>query len=102
MKTSTKNIVIGILIIIVLVLLARFVVFKSQFENFGKGLERIGTWQDDYKKDHPNASKQEMDAAFETNMASLKLWQTKYKDEHPDATKAEMDAAFNAAFSTKN
>lgn len=99
MKPLTRNIIIGIVVIIALALLARYVIFKDKFEQWGAGLERIGTWQENYKRQHPGATKQEVDAAFEASIANLKVWQERYKQEHPNATKAEMDAAFNAQFS---
>ncbi len=80
-------------------LIARYVIFKEKFEEIGAGLERIGAWQENYKRDNPGATEEEMDAAFEASIANLKAWQAKYKGEHPNATKAEMDAAFSAQFS---
>lgn len=88
----------GILVIAVLVLLARFVVFKKQFDNWEEGIDRIDTWEVEYKKEHPNATKEDTDKAFDDGMSSLKKWQDEYMKNNPGATKAEMDAAFNAAW----
>lgn len=93
---KTSKIIIGILVVLVLVLLARYVVFKGSFDKWGNDLERIGTWQDDYKKQHPDATKEETDAAFESGIANLEKWKVEYKQKNPDATDAQIDAAFNA------
>lgn len=98
MKPITRNIIIGVVVVIALLLLARYVVFKDKFEQASQGLEAIGVWQENYKRKNPNATKAEVDAAFEVSMGNLKLWQERYKQDHPNATKAEMDAAFNAQF----
>jgi hypothetical protein len=97
MKTSHK-ILIAVLAIVVLGLLARYVVFKEKFEEWGAGLERIEQWQADYKRDHPNATEAEMDAAFEASIADIKVWKEQYKRENPGATDADADAAFEAAW----
>ena len=99
MTSAVKTTLIVVVAIVVVGLLARFVVFKQQFEDFGDGLERIGQWETDYRREHPQASDAEVDAAFKASMANIELWQAKYKAEHPNATKAEMDAAFTALFS---
>ena len=92
--TKSQKILMTILIIVVMGLLARFVVFKTQFDEWGEGLERVGSWQEEYKTKHPNATKKDMDEAFDEGMTNLKKWQEKYKSEHPNATDAEIDAAF--------
>lgn len=89
---------VGVLIFIVVLLVARFVIFKEQFDRWGEGLERIGSWEADYKQKNPEATKAEMDADFNSSMESLEKWQDAYKQEHPDATDAEVDAAFKAAW----
>jgi len=86
----------GVLIIVAVLLLGRFVIFKEQFDKWGEGLQRIESWQTQYKKDHPGATKEEMDAAFESGMGNISVWKSQYKQEHPEATDAEVDAAFNA------
>lgn len=97
--TKFQKVLMTILIIIVIGLLARFVVFKTQFDKWGKGLEQVGSWQEDYKTKHPNATKQDMNEAFDGGMANLKQWQEKYQSEHPNATEAEIDAAFKEQWS---
>ncbi len=95
MKKTHK--IIGVVLVIIAVgLLARFVVFKTQFDNWGTGLERIDSWQEDYMTAHPNATKEDMKRDFDTSMANLKEWEDAYKSTHPGATSAEVDAAFNA------
>ncbi len=98
MTKSVQYILVGLVAIVIIALLTRYVFFKEQFEEWGRGLERIGSWQEQYKQDHPNATKPEMDAAFSVGIKGLEQWQTEYKKTHPNATKAEMDAAFTAAW----
>jgi hypothetical protein len=99
MNSTTRNILIVVAVLAALVLLARYVVFKEQFEEAGAGLERVGAWQDSYRAEHPDATDEEVDAAFRAGIANIEVWQARYKQEHPEATKAEMDAAFSAQFS---
>lgn len=98
MKPAVKNTIFVLLVIFVAVLFARFVVFKEQFDNMGEGLERVAAWQEQYMKDHPDATKEQMDAAFDASIAELKVWQAQYKKDHPNATQEEMNAAFSAAW----
>jgi len=97
MKTITK-ILISVLVIVILGLLARFVIFKKQFEDMDARFDSMTTWQENYRSEHPDATKEQMDAAFNAGIANIKVWQAQYKKDHPDATKAEMDAAFSAMF----
>ncbi|HEY0980297.1 MAG TPA: hypothetical protein VGE18_02730 [Candidatus Paceibacterota bacterium] len=94
--TTTHKVLVGILIIIVIALLARYVVFKEKFDEWGAGLQRIEDWQTEYKQKNPNASKEEMDAAFEAGMDNITEWKAEYKRDNPGATDAEADAAFSA------
>lgn len=94
--TKSQKVLFGVLIVIIIGLVARFVVFKEQFDAWGEGLDRIGAWQDEYRQNNLNASKDDMDREFENGMNGLKVWQEKYKQDNPNATKAEMDAAFNS------
>lgn len=96
--TKLQKILMAVLIVIVIVLLARFVVFKKQFDNWGEGLKQVGSWQENYKASNPNATKKDVGDAFDKDMAGLKEWKNKYKSEHPDATEVEIEAAFNAAW----
>lgn len=91
-----RNSLIAVVAVIAVLLLARYVVFADQFEEWGEGLQKIEDWQTQYKKDHPNATKAEMDAAFDAGIQGIKDWQDQYQKDHPGATKAEMDAAFEA------
>lgn len=96
--TKTQKTLMVILIILVVGLLARLVFFKDQFDKWSEGLNNVSTWQKQYKAEHPNATKEDMNNAFDENMTKLKEWQDQYKVEHPGATDAEVDAAFNAQF----
>ena len=92
---TLKIILIVIGVIIIAFVLARYVVFKSQFEEFGAGIQRIEQWQTEYKRTHPDATKEEMNAAFKSGIDNLSQWKTDYKNANPGATDAEADAAFN-------
>jgi len=95
MKTSHK-IMIGVLVLIGLLVVARYTILEEQFNNWGEGLERIDEWEDDYRSKNPNASDAEVDAAFKAGIADITIWKEKYKQENPGATDADADAAFNA------
>lgn len=97
--TKSSKIIITILTLIVLALLARYVVFKEKFDEMGAGLQRIENWQNEYKANNPNATEEEMDAAFEAGMSNITVWKEKYKQSNPTATDEEIDAAFDAQFS---
>jgi hypothetical protein len=97
MSKTSKTIII-ILVIIVVGLLSRYVIFKNQIDAWGQGLDRISAWQTDYKKQHPNATKEEMDAAFNSGIDNIQKWKDDYKVQNPNATDAEVDAAFNATW----
>ena len=98
MKIPFQKIAIVVLVLIVLGLLARYVVFKDAVDEWGAGLERVGTWQEEYRRENPGATDEEVDAAFRAGMANITVWQERYMRENPDATKEEMDAAFEAQF----
>ena len=93
-----KNTIIVILSILLIILLIRFVIFKNQFEKLGEGLKRVDIWQENYKKEHPDATKQDMDAAFKAGITNIDVWQENYKKEHPDATDEDVSTAFNNAW----
>ena len=95
-SAARKNIVIGILVAIVTALLARYVIFREEIDAWGEGLERIGDWQEEYRRQNPDATDAEMDAAFEEGIRNIEAWKAQYRNEHPDATEAEIDAAFEA------
>lgn len=97
MKTSHK-VLLGILVVIILAGLARYVIFADQFNEWGAGLERISDWEEKYRNEHPNATDEEVDAAFKAGMANITVWMEQYKQEHPGATDADAEAAFNAAW----
>ena len=99
--TTTQKVLLTVLGIIALVLLARYVVFKKDFEEWGQGLERIEDWQTDYKQQNPNATEEQMDADFNAGISNIEKWEADYKAKNPDATDAEVKAAFEAMWSTK-
>lgn len=94
-KTS-KNVLIAIGVVIVALILARYTIFKDAVDEWGEGLERIGAWEDQYRQQNPNATDEEVDAAFRAGIANIEAWQEQYRREHPGATEAEMNAAFEA------
>jgi hypothetical protein len=96
--TRTYKIVLGILIVIILALLARYVVFAEQFNEWGAGLERVSEWEADYRRQYPNATEEEVRAAFKAGIANITVWKERYKQDHPGTTDAEADAAFKAAW----
>lgn len=77
-------------------MLARYVVFKTQFEERGAGLERISERQENYKKEYPDATKEQMDQARREGMSAIEQRQAEYKENNPNATDEEMDQAWNA------
>ena len=100
MKNSTgKNIIITILVLIAVILLARYVVFPQQFEEWGAGLTRIQQWEDQYRADHPNATDEEVDNAFRDSIDALEQRKEDYKKNNPGASDEDADKAFNDAWS---
>ena len=97
MSPKTQTIVILILSLVIVGLLARFVIFKERFDDRGESLERLGERRDEYRRKNPNATDQEIDAAWEQGMDNLKQRRDDYKAEHPDASEADIDAARDAA-----
>lgn len=100
MNKNTKTVFIVVLSILVILLVAR-VVFNKQFDEWGNGLKKIEIWQDQYKKDHPNATEDDMNTAFKSGMQGLETWKKGYLLDHPDATDTEVEAAFNAIWDKK-
>lgn len=100
MNKNTKVVFIVVLSILVILLAAR-VIFDKKFDDWGNGLRQIETWQNQYKKDHPDATKGEMDIAFTSGMQGLETWKKDYLRDHPDATDVEVEAAFNAIWDKK-
>lgn len=100
MNKNTKIVIIVLLSLAVMLLAAR-VVFDKQFDEWGNGLKKIETWQDQYKKDHPDASKDEMDRDFKSGMQGLENWKKEFLRDHPDATEDEIKEAFDAIWNNK-
>lgn len=96
MSSTTRNVLITIGVIIVALVLARYTVFKEAIDEWGAGLERIGAWEDQYRRENPDATDEEVDAAFRAGIANIEAWQADYKAKHPNATDAEVNAAFEA------
>lgn len=96
-NNNSKNIILIILALIVVWLLARYVFFGKQIDELWEGLQRIQVWKDDYKAQHPDATEQEVNQAWENSMKWLVERQENYKKEHPNATQAEMDKAWSDA-----
>lgn len=94
---KTSKIIIAILVIIILAFISRYIIFKNQFDAWSQGLERINTWETQYKVEHPNATKSETNAAFNNSIGNIETWKENYKQEHPNATDAQINAAFDTA-----
>ncbi len=58
-------------------------------------------WQEQYKKDHPGATKAEIDKAFDSGIQGLETWKANYLRDHPGATDTQIEAAFNEAWAQK-
>lgn len=97
MKKSHK-VLLALVIIVLLAAFARYVVFADQFNEWGAGLERISDWEAGYRAEHPDATDEEVDAAFKAGIANITVWKQQYKQQHPGATDADADTAFNAAW----
>ena len=93
MSKKIQNILIIVLVIIILALLARFVIFKNQFNSLGENLEQIGERQDNYKKENPDASKEQINQTREQGMDNIKKREEDYKAQHPDATDEDIQQA---------
>ncbi len=96
--TTTYKVILAVVALILIAIVARYTVFADEFNEWGAGLERISEWEEDYRAKNPNATDEEVDAAFRSGMASITVWIEQYKQEHPGATDAEAEAAFNAAW----
>ena len=54
--------------------------------------------QQEYKRDHPNATKSEMDAAFSKGINDVEKWKEEYKRDHPGITEAQIEKAWKDAW----
>jgi hypothetical protein len=97
MKKMHK-ILVAVAALVVILLLARYVIFADQFNKWNAGLQRVGEWQNTYRQQHPGATDAEVNAAFNAGIGNLTVWKEQYKQQHPGATDADADAAFNAAW----
>lgn len=82
-------------LILVLFLLARYIFIKQEVDEYSAGLEQIEQWQTEYKRTHPNASKEEMDQAFRAGIDNFEKWKSDYKSANPGATNSDAEAEFN-------
>lgn len=96
---TIKIVLVSLGVLVALFVLARYVVFKNEFEEFGDGLERIEQWQTEYKRNNPEASKEEMDAAFRAGIEDLDKWKLDYMAANPGATEEDAEAEFNRLWS---
>lgn len=96
MRTFHK-VLLGLVIVVLLAIGVRYA-FADQFDEWGAGLERVSDWEKDYRREHPNASDAEVDAAFNAGVANITIWMEQYKQEHPGSTDADAKAAFDAAW----
>ncbi len=96
-KWKTWQIILIVLIaIIAIATIARYTFLRSKFDDWGAGLQRIEEWQTEYKKQNPNATKEEMNAAFREGISNIEKWKEDYKAKNPGATDADADAVLNA------
>lgn len=77
-------------------ILARYTVLRPQFDKWEEGLNNIAKWEQEYKTQHPNATKAEIDAAFRSGIQDMEKWKEEYKLKNPGATDADADAALDA------
>ncbi|MFN7160547.1 MAG: hypothetical protein ACK4NC_02965 [Candidatus Gracilibacteria bacterium] len=101
-SSTTRNLLLaifaGILVIATIFLLSRYVFFKPQFDKWEQDLNNLATWEQEYRLTHPNATDEEVDAAFKTGIAGMEQWKKEYKASHPTATDAEVDQALRSSF----
>lgn len=98
---KTKKVLIASFIvfdIVVLLAIAGFVVFKDQFDTWGRGLENMSDWKENYKQDNPGSTDAEADAALKKSFAEIELWKEEYKRKNPGATDQEADKAWSATW----
>lgn len=103
-KTKSSKLlsyVLFVIIFIILSLIFSLVFFKTQFDNFGEGIERMEKWKVEYKKDNPNASDEEVDKKLDENLNSLSEWMKTYKKENPGSTDEDAKKAWENAWSVK-
>ena len=84
MKKNKTKIFIFILIVVIALLSIR-VIFDSKFDDFDNFIKTRETYEGGPEK-------------FDEDFKGLVEWEKKYKEEHPNATKAEINKAFNEAW----
>ena len=67
-------------------------------EQSDQDFQNLIKWENEYKLAHPDATKEEIDQAWNEGMQGLKEWTDKYKLEHPGATDEEINQAFKDAW----
>lgn len=97
-NSTTQTIVIIVLVLVVGWLLARFVFFKDQADQFGTDLKKLDQREQQYKADNPWATDEQVDSAFDEGMEGMKQRKATYMANNPWATEEQADAAMDAAF----
>ena len=71
---------------------------NSETEKADENFQNLIEWEKNYKSEHPNATDEEVeqafDEAFDEAFAGLDKWVTDYKIAHPNATDEEVNQAF--------
>ena len=83
--TSKKNKIIIAVLIVVVVLLSIRVIFDSKFDDFSNFIKTRDNYEGGTEK-------------FDKDFQGLVEWEKEYKKTHPDATKEEIDEAFKKAW----
>jgi hypothetical protein len=89
---------IALAVLIAVFLLCRYVFFAAAFEKWDADLRRLGEWEENYKAEHPGATKEQIDAAFSQGIANLEKWRADYKAANPEATEEDIDEAWRKAW----
>ena len=96
-KTKSLRILLYIGIAVIL-LGALYFIFQKDIQKFGDWLERMDERKQEYKRNNPNASKSEMDAAFSKGINDLEKRKEWYQKDNPDATESDIEKAWNDAW----
>ncbi len=84
MTNKKYKITIAVLLIILALLSVR-VIFDTKFDDFDRFIQTRENYEGGVEK-------------FDEDFKGLVEWEKKYKEEHPNATKKEIDKAFNEAW----
>ncbi len=83
--TSKKSKVIIIVFVVIVALLSLRVIFDSKFDDFTRFIQTRDSYEGGTDK-------------FDEDFQGLIDWEEQYKKDHPDATKADIDKAFKEAW----